>query len=325
MEIPISIIVPIYNTEKYLHRCIDSILAQTFTDFELILVDDGSTDGCPRICDEYASKDSRIKVIHKANEGVAAARKTGFEATRGEYIGWVDSDDWIEMEMYEVLYSNACKHNADLVICGFFREIKNGKSKSYSFGEKVIIAEKMVKFALYVPMYWNKLAKRSLFFVNGCLDFPIGITDPEDMYVTFRLFHFSVNSICVRNCLYHHVKRENSITNQVELEEKIAGYSFVFSCLEKFCFENHIEDRYKLFIQYQKFAIKLSYITEKKYWDIKKWLSLYPGVQDNIWFFPVNCRIRLFVFLINHRLTKLGFLIIKMRRFLADNRVNKRC
>lgn len=109
----ISIIVPIYKTESYLERCINSILNQSFTDFELILVDDGSPDSCPQICDAWAKKDKRICVIHKENGGLSSARNAGIYITRGNYIGFVDSDDWIAPDMYEMLYNSATKHNAD--------------------------------------------------------------------------------------------------------------------------------------------------------------------------------------------------------------------
>ncbi len=97
-----SIIIPVYNVEKYLNKCVDSVLNQTFTDFEVILVDDGSPDNCPAICDSYAEKDKRVRVIHKQNGGLICARKSGLEAARGDYIGFVDSDDWIEENMYEL-------------------------------------------------------------------------------------------------------------------------------------------------------------------------------------------------------------------------------
>lgn len=113
----LSIIVPIYNVEQYLSNCIDSILAQTFTDFELILVDDGSPDRCGEICDFYASIDQRIKVVHKKNEGVSSARNIGIEIARGEYIAFVDPDDTIESIMYETLLQTALRHDADIVVC----------------------------------------------------------------------------------------------------------------------------------------------------------------------------------------------------------------
>ena len=101
-----SVIVPIYKVEEYLHRCIDSIINQTYTNLEIILVDDGSPDNCPMICDEYAKKDSRIRVIHKKNGGLSDARNAGLEIATGEYIGFVDSDDWIHKDMYHILYKN---------------------------------------------------------------------------------------------------------------------------------------------------------------------------------------------------------------------------
>ncbi len=111
----LSIIVPIYNTEKYLRKCIDSILAQTLTDFECILVDDGSTDNCPAICDEYAEKDPRIVVIHKPNGGLSDARNAGLDIAQGDYIGFVDSDDFIDSQMYETMYNIAINSVADIV------------------------------------------------------------------------------------------------------------------------------------------------------------------------------------------------------------------
>lgn len=118
----VSIILPIYNTEQYLRRCLDSVRNQTLEDIEIICVDDGSTDKSVKILDEYAQKDSRIKVLHKKNEGLVAARKSGIRAATGIYTGYVDSDDWIDPDMYECLYQAALSTNTDLVTCGYFLE-----------------------------------------------------------------------------------------------------------------------------------------------------------------------------------------------------------
>ena len=115
----ISIIVPIYNVEKYLPQCLDSLISQTYRDIEIILVDDGSPDKCPEICDAYAKKDARIKVVHQINGGVSSARNTGLKASRGEYIGFVDPDDWVAPEMYEKMMEALADHKADLAICGY--------------------------------------------------------------------------------------------------------------------------------------------------------------------------------------------------------------
>ena len=115
----ISVIVPVYNVEQYLPKCIDSILAQTYENLEIILVEDGTKDSSGVICDEYAAKDARIRVIHKENGGLSSARNAGMEIARGEYFGFVDSDDWIEPEMYENLMALAQKYDADVFVKGY--------------------------------------------------------------------------------------------------------------------------------------------------------------------------------------------------------------
>lgn len=117
----LSIIVPIYNVEKYLPRCIESILNQTFREFELILINDGSTDNCKEICEKYKKIDSRIIVVNKKNGGVSSARNFGIDISRGEYIGFVDPDDFIDANMYEILFNTANSYNSDMVICDYYK------------------------------------------------------------------------------------------------------------------------------------------------------------------------------------------------------------
>ena len=116
-EPKISVIVPVYKVEPYLRKCLDSIINQTYRNLQIILVDDGSPDNCGAICDEYASKDSRIEVIHQENGGVSAARNAGLKLAAGDYIGWVDSDDWIEPDMYAYMLENMQKYEADIAVC----------------------------------------------------------------------------------------------------------------------------------------------------------------------------------------------------------------
>ena len=168
----ISIIVPVYNVEKYLNRCIDSILNQTLEDIELILVDDGSKDGSGQICDEYAVKDCRVRVFHIENGGPAKARNLGIIHAIGEYIGFVDSDDYIESSMYERLYSRAMINNSDVVMCGYnivtedsvIHKILNYNSE---YSNQDIIKENLI-YAYYTDKHdglyslCNKIFKRSL-------------------------------------------------------------------------------------------------------------------------------------------------------------------
>ncbi len=128
----ITVIIPVYKVEKYLDKCVQSVVEQTYKNLEIILVDDGSPDGCPAKCDEWAKKDSRIKVIHKKNEGVAIARNVGVDEAKGEYIAFVDSDDYIDATMYEKLLNKAKEEDADMTLCRFLEVDENGKTRKFN-------------------------------------------------------------------------------------------------------------------------------------------------------------------------------------------------
>lgn len=166
----VSVIVPIYKVEPYLRQCIDSIINQTYKNLEIILVDDGSPDGCPQICDEYVSKDTRIKVIHKENGGLSSARNAGLDIATGEYVAFVDSDDWIEPTMYEDLLGVMKTHQSDIVVCKY-RNYFDGCDMSESGNNTVCSFEGYFNFIdnLIPPgspilyfMVWNKLYKRDV-------------------------------------------------------------------------------------------------------------------------------------------------------------------
>lgn len=162
----ISIITPVYNVERYLKQCVDSVVAQTFKDWELILVDDGSTDGSGAIIDKYASMDERIKVIHKKNTGQADSRNIALKVAEADLVGFVDSDDWIEPDMYEVLYQTMQETGSDISVCGYYTSYVNGeKSSCPDDGDvKVYRSDEALKLLLrdrYLKNYlWDKLYKR---------------------------------------------------------------------------------------------------------------------------------------------------------------------
>ena len=164
----ISVIVPIYNTEKYLARCIESILCQTYTNLEIILVDDGSTDKSGDICDFYARKDNRVKVVHKENGGAAAARNFALNMVTGQYIGFVDSDDTVEKDFFELLYDLICQYDADISMVAY-REIEMGEKIAKLKDKSLIVmnqkqAVKELLFDRKIQNYvWNKLYKRKIF------------------------------------------------------------------------------------------------------------------------------------------------------------------
>lgn len=217
METAISVIVPIYRVEKYLPACIDSILNQTFTDFELILVDDGSPDRCPEICDETAKRDARVRVIHQANAGLSAARNAGIEIAHGEWLGFVDSDDYIAPQFYEKLYQTAQRTDADCVMCSVQNVDESGKSIDSALmrvadevktGQEVLQKIGRDDVTPYLTA-WNKLYRRKLF---NTLRYPSGRQN-EDVFVFAELFCQVQRAACVAEPLYFYRKRIDSIMN----------------------------------------------------------------------------------------------------------------
>lgn len=215
----ISILVPVYNVERHLPRCIDSVLSQDFQDWELILVDDGSPDKCPQICDEYSAKDSRIKVIHKQNGGLVSARKAGFTISEGKYILHVDSDDWLMPHAISSLYSLAEQGGYDIVR-GCNRRVYNDGSftierghfyKGEVFGseqylEKVITAE----FETYL---WGALYKREL-FSKELFEPILKISTGEDWLTNIAIGKNVNRVLCVEEIVYNYYINSNSMMQQ---------------------------------------------------------------------------------------------------------------
>ena len=210
----ISVIVPVYKTEKYLHKCVDSITAQTYTDLEIILVDDGSPDDCGRICDEYAQKDSRIKVIHRANGGLSAARNSGLETAGGEYVSFIDSDDYIDPDYFEALTS-CITGGADMAICGFVKETENGevfKIHGSGNGENLpLIPEQALaeicRRRLFGFFAWGKLVRRDIALAHL---FPEGRLF-EDVFTVYKYIGDSRAIVYTDKVKYHYVSHEGSI------------------------------------------------------------------------------------------------------------------
>ncbi len=212
----ISIIIPVYNSEKYLRACLDSVLDQTFTDFELILVDDGSPDRCGGICDEYADKDERVRVCHIENSGSSAARNYGIDRARGKYLGFIDSDDYIDKDMYRVLYDNLKKEDADLSMCGLYDvyggEIINMVEKPIyrtMDAEETILTVMEAKLTSVTPV--NKLYKKELF--KG-IRYPVGEDSGEDASIIVELLLRCKKTVMTTEQKYYYIHREGSITTR---------------------------------------------------------------------------------------------------------------
>ncbi len=234
-EVKLSIIVPIYKVEDYIYKCVDSILAQTFTDFELILVDDGSPDNCPKICDEYALKDERVKVIHKENGGLSDARNAGIEIARGEYLAFVDSDDFLSLDMYEKLIALADSNSADVVVCDYVLAYVNKEpifedsTDLFVMGREEALTQ-MICNRLFSVNAWNKIYKRELFEVER---YPKGMLY-EDLALTYRLIDKSEKIVYTPAKKYAYLQRGTSIMGQTGYKMKKDKVTIVEDMIEYF-------------------------------------------------------------------------------------------
>lgn len=213
----ISIIVPVYNIEAFIGICLDSIIGQTYPYLEIIVVDDGSTDDSGKICDGYALKDSRIKVIHKSNGGLSDARNTGLAAATGSYIGYVDGDDWIAPDMYEKMLEACITRNAEIAICRYKevyqdRIVDGGSDQVVLLPREEVLRYYMDEHSPYIiyNSVWSKLFRRDM--VQG-VEFPVG-HNSEDIIYTTKAFCKSSNCVYLDEGLYSYViEREGSIMN----------------------------------------------------------------------------------------------------------------
>lgn len=228
MQEKISIIVPIYNCENYLDKCIESIICQTYKNLEIILIDDGSIDNCPKMVDSYCKKDSRIKAIHQKNKGLSGARNTGLEVATGEYIAFVDADDWIEPNMYEVLYKALIENDADMSVCNMFWDDFSGLVNDYSLeiGQSYHFLSTAYKnrygenLSFSFIVVWNKLYKRDVF---SSLRFSSKWRWGEDMAVLADIVGSINKGVFVHSALYHYRSNANSLIRKPWCDERMSS------------------------------------------------------------------------------------------------------
>ena len=245
----LSVIVPVYNVEQYIHKCVDSILSQTYADFELVLVNDGSPDNCGKICDEYASKDNRVKVIHKKNGGVSEARNVGLDVATGEYISFIDPDDWIDKDMYEQTIGYMDDNDLDIV-CFDVEEVRTNKSfVRYKYnGDKSFTSHE----ALYEILIdgidnspCNKIYKK---YTWEGVFFPVGRRF-EDVATIYKTFHNANMVGYMRKAYYHYFRREGSAIalsfDAQRRSENFIGYKERYEFAQVHCKE--AEDKCKMF------------------------------------------------------------------------------
>ena len=278
MSALISVIIPIYKVEDYLPRCIDSIINQSYKNLEIILVDDGSPDNCGKICDDYAKKDSRIRVIHKQNGGVSSARNAALDIARGDYIAFVDSDDYIESDMYAHLYNNLIKYKADVSICGFLSIYSNSNKTCERKSDSVIdihngvsALQNVFSGDLYQGYLWNKLFKKSL-VDNQRFDTKIKVC--EDSLFCTQVFVNAKSVVYDSVQLYNYFRHSGGVCSGGFTEAKYTAY-YAFEKMRE-----QVKGRYEELIKYidyneLRYGVHLlSLLFDTKIDDKNKYLNL---------------------------------------------------
>ena len=250
MNPSISIITPVYKAESYLRDSIESILAQTFTNFELILVNDGSPDNSGAICDEYAKKDPRVKVVHKANGGVSSARQCGIDNAIGEYTIHADPDDNVDPTMLQELYDKAIAESADIVICDYYSH-KKGKKRYNTQEPQSVTAKELLKQYLRQELHgalWNKLIKRELYTKHN-ITFPKEMTRWEDLFVVCSILNSSNAKVAYLAKAFYHYNQSinnNSLARKKDHKGLQSQILFVEYFQETLPLEEYSEEIYKI-------------------------------------------------------------------------------
>ena len=263
----ISIIVPIYNVEKYLKKCIESIINQTYKNIEIILVDDGSPDNCGIICDEYSQKDKRIIVIHKENGGLSDARNKGIDIAKGDYLTFIDSDDFVNIDYIEKLYNSIKLNNTKLAQCGISKVNENNEiieklnyDENYIKTSHEILNELYGKHLIENVVVWNKMYAKELF---KNIRFPVGKIH-EDEFTTYKLIYYSKNVAIVSDSLYNYRQNNASIMGR-KFNIKRLNLLEALEQRIQFFWDKNEKDLYEKSVKVYLEQLRMYYIKTKKY------------------------------------------------------------
>lgn len=284
----ISVIVPIYKVEAYLDRCVQSIVNQTYQNLEIILVDDGSPDKCPEICDEWAIRDARIRTVHKKNGGLSDARNTGIDLAKGEWIAFVDSDDYIMPDMYKRLLSEVIENQADIATCSFFYDYQSYQESLVPFlkQDHAILSAKDMMLICFKPhpveftVAWNKLYHKKLFDDKNQIRYPKEQLH-EDEFTTYKLLCAANRVVWLHDDFYAYVQRQGSITSHYGLKNLETIFEFTQGYLP---WAKEHAPQYRKLIEY---AVFNNYVVMLRFCSLN---SLIPvaGELINKWNYYLN-------------------------------------
>ena len=268
----VSIIVPVYNVQDYVERCLKSLARQSYANIEMIIVDDGSTDGSRRICDDFATGEGRAKVYHKTNGGLSEARNFGIKKARGEYVLLVDSDDYVEKDFVAKLLSVIKDSSADIAVCGFNNEIpRSSVISGKEATKKLLIKQENIEIVA-----WNKIYNKNLFTKNE-IWYPVGMKH-EDALTTYKLLSKAERVVYLNKSLYHYVVRDDSIMANGKIIDRLKMRELAAEEAEDYFSDNHdLLDAAKVSLLLAKYAYMDASIhgeIEKKYYDSgRKWVK----------------------------------------------------
>lgn len=265
----VSIIVAVYNVEKYIRRCLESLKSQTYSNIEVILVDDGSTDKSGLICDEYARKDSRFRVIHKENGGVSTARQIGLDAATGDYIIHADPDDYVDVKMIEELLTSAISTNVDMTTCDFYMDGKYYKQHYKSSSE---LLKRLVEVSI-ICACWNVLVRRSFIVEHNIQFIPNWINQSEDFLFMSRLLVAGASAIHVNKAYYHY--KSNNLESLSNIKSKLKLDSLVEVIHE---YESFLMPQYLELLYYRKRnVLKRAFV-----YKFQEYIYLFPETHQHI-------------------------------------------
>ena len=304
----ISIIVPVYNVQDYVLKCLESLIKQSYSNIEIIVVDDGATDQSGKICDEYAKKDERVRVFHKKNGGLSSARNYGIKKAKGEYICLVDSDDYVKGDFVEKMVKAILEKNADIAVCGYNHEIP----KAEILTGKEATMRLLIKQNNMEIIAWNKIYKRELF---DDVSYPEGM-NYEDNLTTYKLLSKADKVVYIAKSLYVYVERAGSITKDDKKEEKLKYREMAAKeAVSYFTGQKDLRQAAEIAVLTAKLAwvdFAISGDVEKKHLkDGIEWIN--NNKQKIITNEFLNQKLRLYVFLVTNFGGKLYILFRKIR------------
>lgn len=308
----VSVIVPVYNAEKYLKRCVDSILAQTFRDFELLLINDGSADSSGATCDEYAWSDKRVRAIHKDNGGVSSSRNIGLKQSRGEWICYIDGDDWVEPTYIEELYNVAVDREADIVLCGFNFAYEGGR---FSIQHPIEWdKDKTASLNRYISSVWTTLwgniHKKDL-YLNG-LKCPENLSYCEDFHLMIRLCYYAKSIVSIDCPLYNYRQQTSSILhtqNEKTWRDEMNAYRDILDF-----FNNRGGYKKAMAWRTLKAAQDMT-LDSSRFEEFKEYN---PDKKHHIWDCPfIGYKIKVLSWLITHGCESMAAAITNVRRMLG--------